>query len=75
MNKEKHRAISLDRISIVHAARRASESVVAKTRTHGIPVVYEEDGVVYRSFADGKIELVKRLPKSRVSVPKTFTLD
>lgn len=76
MKKDKHiTPISLEQMAIVGAAKRASEAVKATVYdVPGNPVMYEENGAIYRTLADGSAELVKRLPQAEIVVPNTFTI-
>lgn len=56
--------------AVISASIKANENAV-KTN---IPLVLEENNVLYEIYPDGTKKILKQLPKSKINVPKKFTM-
>jgi len=61
--------------ALVGAAVYASFMAFQRAKKTGIPVLYEEDRVLYREFPDGTREVVKKMPHQKEIIPSSFTLE
>lgn len=55
---------------VIAASMKANENAV-KTN---IPLIREENNVLYEFFPDGTKRMIRQIPKSKVNIPKKFTL-
>lgn len=69
--KGKHTVIS----ALAGAAIGASLVALKEAKEIDIPVLYEEDGVIYRDFPNGRREVVRQLTKVESNIPQTFSLE
>ena len=60
--------------ALASAALFASTKAYKNAQETEIPLVIEEDGSLYRVYADGKKKLIKHLPKSPQTIPQKFIL-
>ncbi|RLD52007.1 MAG: hypothetical protein DRJ05_17840 [Bacteroidetes bacterium] len=61
--------------AIVGAAIGASLKAQKEANDLKVPVLYEEDGIIYKYFPNGERELVKEIePIQKSIIPPTFTL-
>ncbi len=60
---------------IVGTAIGASLKALKEAKKTNIPVLYEEDGVIYKLHSNGKREFVKNLEKQKIKIPLNFTLE
>lgn len=60
---------------IVGAAIGASLKALKEAKKTNIPVLYEEDGVIYKLHPNGKRKFVKNLEQQKVEIPLNFTLE
>lgn len=60
--------------SLVGAAIGASIIAQKEAESLTTPIMYEENGRIYKRYANGSIEFVKDLPKSRAVIPSTFSI-
>ncbi len=61
--------------AIVGAAIGASIKAGEEAKNLDLPVLYEENGNIYKVYPDGRKELVRQLVKVRTRIPKRFTLE
>lgn len=61
--------------AIVGAAIGASIKAGEEAQKMNLPVLYEENGKIYKVFPDGKKELIRELAKVKTRIPKTFILE
>jgi len=61
--------------ALVGAAIGASIKALEESREVEIPILYEEDGIVYRRYTDGRIEKVKTIERTKTKIPSTFSLE
>ncbi len=61
--------------ALVGAAIGASIKALEEAKELDVPVLYEEDGVIYKIYPNGKSEIVKKSKKQRNNIPLTFFLD
>jgi|GEM_PF-1381395 len=40
-----------------------------------VPVMYEEEGIIYKVYPDGTKELVKEIDKSTTTIPQSFSIE
>ncbi len=57
--------------AVIAASMKANENAV-KTN---IPLIREENNALYEFFPDGTKRMIRQIPKSKVTVPKKFTLE
>lgn len=60
--------------AIAGAAIGASLKAIEEAKEISTPVMYEENGKIYKVYSDGKKEYVKTIKKSKVKVPSTFSI-
>lgn len=60
---------------LVGAAIGASVSAINEAKYISTPVMYEENGKLYKQYANGKKEFVKSLSKHNQKIPPTFSID
>ncbi len=60
---------------IAGAAIGASLKALEKAKDTDIPVLYEEDGSIFRLHPDGRSEFVREIEQQNVIIPETFSLD
>ena len=60
---------------LLGAAIDASVKALEEAMELGIPVMYEEGGVIYKAMPNGEQKKVKTLKKNTVEVPSTFKLE
>lgn len=70
--KEKGQGAALG--AIAGAAILASVEANENAKKTGIPLILEEDNVLYEVHSDGRKKRIKDLPKSNKTLPKNFTL-
>ena len=56
------------------AAILASWEATEEAKKTSIPLIYEENGILYEIHPDGTKKTVKKLPKSNRTLPKRFDL-
>jgi len=61
--------------AITGAAIGASIKALKEAKKLEVPVLYEEDGTIYRVFSNGDREVVKELKKTDTNIPQTFLLE
>ncbi len=60
---------------LLGAAIGASIKAQRKVENIGLPVYYEEEGVIYKVFSDGTKEKVKEVKARKSNIPKSFSID
>lgn len=60
---------------IAGAAIGASIKALKEAEKISIPVLYEEDGVIYKLSSDGTIKIFKKLNRHQIEIPSTFILE
>lgn len=60
--------------AIAGAAIAASVKAYESAQQTAIPLVVEEDNVLYKVYADGTKKVIKKLPQSKKYLSKYFTL-
>lgn len=60
---------------IAGAAIGASLEALDKAVDTGIPVLFEEDGYMYRLYPDGSQELVRKIEPQKIKIPQNFSLE
>lgn len=60
---------------LVGAALGASVVALDEALETGEPVLFEEDGFIYRLYPDGRQEFVRAIEHKKVNVPKKFSLE
>ena len=61
--------------AIVGAAIGASIKALREARKTNIPVLYEDNRVIYRLYPNGDREFVKNLEKQEIEIPQKFSLE
>lgn len=61
--------------ALVGAAIGASITAQKEAEEMEVPVVYENDGVIYKVYPDGHKEVIKRIKKNQIPVPREFRLE
>lgn len=61
--------------SLVGAAIGASLSAIDEAKDISTPVMYEENGKLYKQYSNGKKEFVKNISKHNQKIPPTFSID
>jgi len=60
---------------IVGAAIGASLRARKEAKKLSTPILFEENGCLYREYSDGKIEFVKQLHRPQLEIPSTFSIE
>lgn len=60
---------------LLGAALGASVVALDKAVSTGEPVLFEEDGFMYRLYPDGHQELVREIEHEEIDIPKNFSLE
>ncbi|MFK5958478.1 MAG: hypothetical protein QM495_06335 [Lutibacter sp.] len=60
---------------IAGAAIGASLKALEKAKDTNIPVLYEENGSIFRLHPDGTSEFVREIEQSKINIPEIFSLD
>lgn len=60
---------------IVGAAIGASLKALEKAKDTNVPVLYEDNGSIFRLHPDGTNEFVREVEQQEVNIPETFFLD
>lgn len=61
--------------ALAGAAIGASIKAKQEAKKLDVPVMYEEEGTIYRVYPDGTKELVKELDKSTTTIPQSFSIE
>ena len=60
---------------IAGAAIGASLEALKKAKNTDIPVLYEDDGSIYKLHPNGQREFIKETEQEEINIPETFSLD
>lgn len=61
--------------ALAGAAIGASIKAIKEAEKLDMPVMYEEDGTIYRVYPDGTKELVKEIDRTNVTIPQNFSIE
>lgn len=61
--------------ALAGAAIGASIKAQKEAKKLEVPILYEEDGIIYRVFPNGEREIVKELEKIESNIPQKFSLE
>lgn len=59
---------------IAGAAIGASIQALEKAKKTNIPILYEENGSIYKLHPNGEIEFIKDIKRQEIVLPETFSL-
>lgn len=60
--------------AIAGAAIGASLKAIEEAKHINTPVMYEEDGKIFKVYADGRKEFVKAIKESKIKIPENFRI-
>lgn len=60
---------------IAGAAIGASIKALEKAKHTDVPILYEENGSIFKRYPDGRNEFVKDIEQQDVNIPENFSLD
>lgn len=52
----------------------ASFKAFKQAKKTNIPVLYEDNGSIYRLYSNGKLEFVKKIESNNTNIPERFSL-
>ena len=61
--------------SLVGAAIGASIQAQKEAKEHNMPVLVEENGYLVKLFPNGEKQRIRKLERTEVKIPATFTID
>lgn len=61
--------------ALVGAAIGASLKAIDEATEINMPVLYEEEGVIYKIYPDGSKEMVKKINRYNTKIPLSFSIE